>query len=567
MAKQTVVLVEDDPEARKIYQDLLSGTSAENAGGSAAGESPPLSSLTGILGENVDVVGFGSVAAVVAWVKQEMRRIDLLLLDVRIPLEDGQDPRDDGAGLLLNELDGFVMKCDWWERDPAVVFFSNVALPKDLDIPPDRFRSRQFVEKTFFTRAVIVELCRTHGIHTRSEVDSGLLRVGEYDTPVTQDICTFLSSRIDENWQAVERQPKEDHYCQVNSLGMFMCQIHACFDHRAFKRVVLPKDGVGKLLMDVLRRAREKAQGLDAQLGGEKRSILASIHFLMAELEGAHGRHDRGVGNLCSGMVYQLQSGLHPALLEKYHPLYRVVTRIRGDSSRCLRMIVRRLVDWSRNRKCLRALLPDALLSWADTYPSFGTESLWRLCIRCYCKRAARIVSTEMPRDKRQIAEIEKDVGKVRQRLLADGFGRDASEAGVEILRIRYNRLAAWKKPVPWFIGLVCDYGRSPLRLFVFSVIVILCFAIAYYPTPRSMAPLLPEGLAINLHPWPYHGHGVQDFVTSTYFSVVTCVTLGYGDITPNNTCGQIVCTAESVLGYIILGLFLATISNRLRPE
>lgn len=54
--------------------------------------------------------------------------------------------------------------------------------------------------------------------------------------------------------------------------------------------------------------------------------------------------------------------------------------------------------------------------------------------------------------------------------------------------------------------------------------------------------------------------------VESMYFSTVTITTLGYGDISPMNNLGRVVAATESVLGIILIGLFLNAIS-RVRGE
>jgi hypothetical protein len=104
-----------------------------------------------------------------------------------------------------------------------------------------------------------------------------------------------------------------------------------------------------------------------------------------------------------------------------------------------------------------------------------------------------------------------------------------------------------------------------------------MAFGILYLPTPSVLVPLLPKELHINFSRWPYRqamDGSASELVRTTchnaaaglYLSVVTFVTLGYGDITPTNTFGMIVCPIEALLGYLMLGLFIAVMSSRLRP-
>ena len=53
-----------------------------------------------------------------------------------------------------------------------------------------------------------------------------------------------------------------------------------------------------------------------------------------------------------------------------------------------------------------------------------------------------------------------------------------------------------------------------------------------------------------------------KSFLTSTYFSIVTITTLGYGEITPNSDLGKILSASEAILGIIIIGLFLSSLWN-----
>ncbi|HDZ31603.1 MAG TPA: two pore domain potassium channel family protein [Pseudoalteromonas sp.] len=54
------------------------------------------------------------------------------------------------------------------------------------------------------------------------------------------------------------------------------------------------------------------------------------------------------------------------------------------------------------------------------------------------------------------------------------------------------------------------------------------------------------------------HSKGV---VTYIYFSVVSITTLGYGDVLPNSSWAQIAAASESLLGIILIGLFLNALS------
>ncbi|MCZ0752397.1 potassium channel family protein [Aeromonas enteropelogenes] len=56
-------------------------------------------------------------------------------------------------------------------------------------------------------------------------------------------------------------------------------------------------------------------------------------------------------------------------------------------------------------------------------------------------------------------------------------------------------------------------------------------------------------------------GAHTKGLVTYLYFSVVSITTLGYGDVLPNSSWAQIAAASESLLGIILIGLFLNALS------
>ncbi|UCG25588.1 MAG: pentapeptide repeat-containing protein [Chloroflexota bacterium] len=95
------------------------------------------------------------------------------------------------------------------------------------------------------------------------------------------------------------------------------------------------------------------------------------------------------------------------------------------------------------------------------------------------------------------------------------------------------------------------DYGRSLGKPFFYSFVIAMIFGIVFF-LERSLN-------------W-----GLMDYSSSSnslispfYYSIVTYTTLGFGDITPRHWIGEIIVTAEVVLGYTTLGLLLAILANR----
>jgi uncharacterized protein YjbI with pentapeptide repeats len=98
---------------------------------------------------------------------------------------------------------------------------------------------------------------------------------------------------------------------------------------------------------------------------------------------------------------------------------------------------------------------------------------------------------------------------------------------------------------------LVTDYRRSYSRL-LFAMLLILFF----FGTLFSIFPLI-----------DFSKISDQTFFTPYYFSIVTFTTLGYGDIMPLNWAGRLLCGTEAILGYIMLGIFVAMIYEKLSGE
>jgi uncharacterized protein YjbI with pentapeptide repeats len=94
-----------------------------------------------------------------------------------------------------------------------------------------------------------------------------------------------------------------------------------------------------------------------------------------------------------------------------------------------------------------------------------------------------------------------------------------------------------------WKISSNC--GRSMALWSLWICVLALVFAVIYY--------------FIGFEPGPY-----PTPVSSLYFSVVTMMTLGYGDAVPNTTAGQVVAMIEVVIGYVMLGGLLSILSNKI---
>lgn len=105
-----------------------------------------------------------------------------------------------------------------------------------------------------------------------------------------------------------------------------------------------------------------------------------------------------------------------------------------------------------------------------------------------------------------------------------------------------YNKVSALLY-YPWWI--TCDCGRSMLRWCIWIGIQAALFAWLY----------VQAGIDFGQNPTE---------VAPLYFSVVTLTTLGYGDIVPHTTLGQLIVMIEVAMGYIMLGGLLSIFANKL---
>ena len=120
-------------------------------------------------------------------------------------------------------------------------------------------------------------------------------------------------------------------------------------------------------------------------------------------------------------------------------------------------------------------------------------------------------------------------------------FARDQDY--IESFRVRH--------PITWGLWAISsDCGRSMVRWLMLSSVLIIFFGLVFL--------LLRDNLLINVA-----GREATWF-TYFYYSIVTFTTLGFGDVVPITTLGEVLVSVEVFSGYLMLGGLVSIFANKL---
>lgn len=107
-------------------------------------------------------------------------------------------------------------------------------------------------------------------------------------------------------------------------------------------------------------------------------------------------------------------------------------------------------------------------------------------------------------------------------------------------------------------------FGTKPGRVFIAILITIFGFAILYLTLPIFDIGLNQE-IDLNLYlKIGSHDFELGKFVTSFYYSGITFLTIGYGDISPMNSYTAIACVVEGFLGIFLMSYFTVSFARKL---
>ncbi len=137
-----------------------------------------------------------------------------------------------------------------------------------------------------------------------------------------------------------------------------------------------------------------------------------------------------------------------------------------------------------------------------------------------------------------------------KYRLLAEQAGlRDQASLGFVYEYDALMQRQFWFRPLSWSYWLFARYGESPVRVFLFSILLIFGWAWVYQCI----------GIQYNLEG---DKPNISDFFLNVYFSMVTFTTLGYGDFSPIGN-GRMVASIQALTGLFMTSLFLVTFVRR----
>ena len=114
------------------------------------------------------------------------------------------------------------------------------------------------------------------------------------------------------------------------------------------------------------------------------------------------------------------------------------------------------------------------------------------------------------------------------------------------------------KRVLSKLVDLFCGYGEEPSRVVIFSLLIILTFSLIYFSLGiTDGANTIQFSSDLSLF------ENLKNITYTTYFSVVTFTTLGYGDLTPTGWARSFA-AIEAFLGSFTLALFVVVFVKKM---
>lgn len=156
-----------------------------------------------------------------------------------------------------------------------------------------------------------------------------------------------------------------------------------------------------------------------------------------------------------------------------------------------------------------------------------------------------------------QAEEVSRNLRKVSER---QGLFELAGHFFIKEMTHRRYQMPkySWRRFISKSVDAFCGYGEKPARVIVFSLMIILLFALAYW-----LLGITGGGSLIRLQPDLSVKQNLVHLGTSLYFSVVTFTTLGYGDLVPIGL-SRLLAAVEAFTGSFTLALFVVVFVKKM---
>jgi len=122
-----------------------------------------------------------------------------------------------------------------------------------------------------------------------------------------------------------------------------------------------------------------------------------------------------------------------------------------------------------------------------------------------------------------------------------------------------------WARFISYFLwSLICRYGTSFRRWMICTCAIIFLFGCSFAPWHWAVDNHWLQELVRTVKPSIRNNGGADSWFSPWYYSVVTIATLGYGDVVPADTSGQIFSVAEVLIGYLLFGGLISVFSKKI---
>ncbi|CAJ1873292.1 hypothetical protein PEKONANI_03154 [Aeromonas jandaei] len=156
--------------------------------------------------------------------------------------------------------------------------------------------------------------------------------------------------------------------------------------------------------------------------------------------------------------------------------------------------------------------------------------------------------------------EAEETYRDLRKASEAQGIFTMSGNYIQQELTMRRLQLPFWSSQrfTSWIVDLFCGYGEAPMRVVLFSLLLIFICSIFYFFFGLSF-----NGNHLSYHPGAPFEQNAIFLLECLYYSVVTFTTLGYGDFTPIGL-SRLFAAFEAFTGSFTLALFVVVFVKKM---